>query len=123
MTGGTYDELFCRPTVLGSVPTDSPAFEQEIFGPVAPVLSVDGVDEAVELARRSEYGLSLGILTRDALRGLEIAEQTPSGLVHINDQTVNDEATIPFGGVLASGTGSRTVAHRPISTPSPTPSG
>jgi benzaldehyde dehydrogenase (NAD) len=107
VTGGTYDDLFYRATVLSAVPTDSPAFEQEIFGPVAPVVTVRGEDEAVELARRSEYGLSLGILTRDAFRGLEIAERIPSGLVHINDQTVNDEATIPFGGVLASGTGSR----------------
>lgn len=107
VTGGTYDDLFYRPTVLTDVPTDSAAFEREIFGPVAPVVTVDSVDEAVELARRSEYGLSLGILTSDAFRGLEIAERIPSGLVHINDQTVNDEAVIPFGGVLASGTGSR----------------
>ena len=41
------------------------------------------------------------------MRGLEIAERIPSGLVHINDQTVNDEATIPFGGVEDSGTGAR----------------
>ena len=59
------------------------------------------------LATDSAYGLSLGILTRDVMRGLEIAEPIPSGLVHINDQTVNDEATIPFGGVQDSGTGSR----------------
>ncbi len=107
VTGGKYDRLFYKPTVLTDVPTSSPAFLQEIFGPVAPVVTVSGIDEAVELARRSEYGLSLGILTADAMRGLEIAERIPSGLVHINDQTVNDEATIPFGGVLASGTGSR----------------
>jgi benzaldehyde dehydrogenase (NAD) len=107
VTGGTYDELFYRPTVLSEVPTTSAAFTQEIFGPVAPVVTVASEDEAVELARRSEYGLSLGILTSDPFRGLEIAERIPSGLVHINDQTINDEATIPFGGVLASGTGSR----------------
>ena len=61
----------------------------------------------VKLAADSEYGLSLGILTSDVMRGLEIAERIPSGLVHINDQTVNDEATIPFGGVKDSGTGAR----------------
>lgn len=107
VTGGTFDRLFYRPTVLADVPTSSAAFAQEIFGPVAPVVTFADVDEAIELATRSEYGLSLGILTADAFRGLEIAERIPSGLVHINDQTVNDEATIPFGGVLASGTGSR----------------
>ena len=105
--GGTYDELYYRPTVLDSVPLDSPAYLQEIFGPVAPVVRVDSVDEAIALARNSEYGLSLGILTRDVMRGLEIADQIPTGLVHINDQTINDEATIPFGGVGSSGTGAR----------------
>ena len=61
----------------------------------------------MRLAADTPYGLSLGILTRDVMRGLEISERIPSGLVHINDQTVNDEATVPFGGVLDSGTGSR----------------
>ena len=105
--GGTYQDLFYRPTVLDSVPLTSAAYRDEIFGPVAPVVRVDSVEEAVALARDSEYGLSLGILTRDVMRGLQIADQIPTGLVHINDQTVNDEATIPFGGVGSSGTGAR----------------
>jgi len=105
--GGTYEGLFYRPTVLADVPLSSHAYQQEIFGPVAPVVRVDSVEQAIELARETPYGLSLGILTRDVMRGLEIAEQIPSGLVHINDQTINDEATIPFGGVGSSGTGAR----------------
>jgi benzaldehyde dehydrogenase (NAD) len=105
--GGTFEDLYYRPTVLADVPTSSPAYWQEIFGPVAPVVRFDTVEEAVALANDSDYGLSLGILTRDVMRGLEIAARIPSGLVHINDQTVNDEATVPFGGVLDSGTGSR----------------
>jgi benzaldehyde dehydrogenase (NAD) len=74
---------------------------------VAPVTPFATLDDAVKLASDSEYGLSLGILTRDVYAGLELAERIPSGLVHINDQTVNDEAFAPFGGVGASGTGSR----------------
>jgi benzaldehyde dehydrogenase (NAD) len=105
--GGTYEDLFYRPTVLADVPTTAPAYSQEVFGPVAPVVRFDSVDEVVRLAADTPYGLSLGILTRDVMRGLEIAERIPSGLVHINDQTVNDEANIPFGGVKDSGTGSR----------------
>jgi len=105
--GGTYDGLFYRPTVLSGVPITAPAFTEEIFGPVAPVVSFSSLDEAARLAAGTEYGLSLGILTRDVLRGLELAGQIPSGLVHINDQTVNDEALIPFGGVGESGNGSR----------------
>ena len=105
--GGTYEGLFYRPTVLADVPETAPAYSEEIFGPVAPVIRFDSVDDVVELAADTAYGLSLGILTNDVMRGLEIAERIPSGLVHINDQTVNDEATIPFGGVKDSGTGAR----------------
>jgi benzaldehyde dehydrogenase (NAD) len=106
-TGGEFDGLFYRPTVLGDVPVDAPAYAEEIFGPVAPVTAFSSLDEVVELAGGTEYGLALGILTRDVHAGLELAERIPAGLVHINDQTVNDEAVAPFGGVGASGTGSR----------------
>ncbi|WP_327005469.1 benzaldehyde dehydrogenase [Dactylosporangium sp. NBC_01737] len=105
--GGTYDGLFYRPTVLDRVGADAPAYQQEIFGPVAPVVRFSTEDEAVALAADSEYGLSLGILTGDAMRGLALAERIPTGIVHVNDQTVNDEAVAPFGGVRDSGTGSR----------------
>jgi len=105
--GGTYEDLFYRPTVLAEVPLTAPAYAEEVFGPVAPVTKVESVDDAIELAGASEYGLSLGIVTKDVMRGLAVAEQIPTGIVHINDQTVNDEANAPFGGVRASGTGSR----------------
>jgi benzaldehyde dehydrogenase (NAD) len=105
--GGEFDRLFYRPTVLAGVGTETPAFAQEIFGPVAPVARFGSLDEAVALATASEYGLSLGIVTRDAMRAVELADRIPTGIVHINDQTVNDEANAPFGGTGASGTGSR----------------
>jgi benzaldehyde dehydrogenase (NAD) len=105
--GGKYDGLFYRPTVLADVPFGSPAFREEIFGPVAPVVAFDTPEQAVELARDTEYGLSLGILTRDVMKGLALAERIPSGNVHINDQTIADEVINPFGGVKASGAGSR----------------
>jgi benzaldehyde dehydrogenase (NAD) len=105
--GGTYEGLFYRPTVLTDVPTSAPAYAEEVFGPVAPLVAFSSVDELVKMAGDTEYGLSIGILTRDVMKGLAIAERIPSGLVHINDQTVNDEASIPFGGVRASGNGGR----------------
>ncbi|WP_328532042.1 benzaldehyde dehydrogenase [Nocardioides sp. NBC_00368] len=105
--GGTYEDLFYRPTVLANVPITAPAFAEEVFGPVAPVTKVESVEDAIKLAGASEYGLSLGIVTKDVMHGLAVAEQIPTGIVHINDQTVNDEANAPFGGVRASGTGSR----------------
>jgi benzaldehyde dehydrogenase (NAD) len=105
--GGEYDQLFYRPTVLAEVPVGSPAFAEEIFGPVAPVVRFSSLDEAVQIARQSEYGLSLGIVTRDVMHGLALADRMPTGIVHINDQTVSDEANAPFGGIGSSGTGSR----------------
>ncbi|MEN3269019.1 benzaldehyde dehydrogenase [Pseudonocardia sp.] len=107
IAGGTYDQLFYRPTVLADVTRTTPAYAQEVFGPVAPVISFGDVAEAAALARDTEYGLSLGILGKDVMAALALAEQIPSGIVHINDQTVGDEAVAPFGGVGASGTGSR----------------
>ncbi|AUI53298.1 benzaldehyde dehydrogenase [Arthrobacter crystallopoietes] len=105
--GGTYDRLFYRPTVLANPPKDAEAYCEEVFGPVASVVSYADDDEVVELASATEYGLSLGIVSRDALGALELARRIPTGIVHINDQTVNDEANTPFGGVGSSGTGSR----------------
>jgi benzaldehyde dehydrogenase (NAD) len=106
-SGGTHEGLFYRPTVLDGVGTDMPAYANEVFGPVAPVVRFGDDDEAAALAAASEYGLSLSILTGDVSRGLALAERIPTGIAHINDQTVNDEAVAPFGGVAASGTGAR----------------
>ncbi|WP_425246518.1 aldehyde dehydrogenase family protein [Streptomyces sp. NEAU-NA10] len=105
--GGTHEDLFYRPTVLAGVDDHTPAYAEEVFGPVAPVRAFSTPDEAAALAAESSYGLSLGIVTRDAARGLDLAERIPTGIVHINDQTVNDEAVAPFGGIAASGTGAR----------------
>jgi len=105
--GGTHDRRFYRPTVLAGLDDSTPAYAEEVFGPVAPVRSFSTVDEAAALASAGPYGLSLGIVTGDAARGLDLAERIPTGIVHINDQTVNDEAVAPFGGIAASGTGAR----------------
>jgi benzaldehyde dehydrogenase (NAD) len=105
--GGEYDRLFYRPTVLADLAIDAPAFAEEVFGPVAPVTPFTSEEDALRIAAGTPYGLSLGIVTRDVMRGLALAEKIPTGIVHINDQTVNDEANAPFGGVGASGTGSR----------------
>lgn len=104
--GGTHDGLFYRPTVLADLATDMPAWSDEIFGPVAPVIEVASADEAVELANRSEYGLSLSIIGEIG-EAMKLADRMPAGKIHINEMTVMDEATAPMGGVKASGTGAR----------------
>jgi benzaldehyde dehydrogenase (NAD) len=105
--GGAYQDLFYQATVLADVPVRSPAFAEEVFGPVAPVTRFTAVEDAIALAGAGDYGLSLGIVTTDVMRGLALADRIPTGIVHINDQTVSDEANVPFGGVGASGTGAR----------------
>lgn len=106
-TGGEFEGLLYRPTVLADVPPTAPAYVEEIFGPVAPVVPFRDVADAARLAAGTEYGLSLGIVTKDIAKAFALAEKVPSGLVHINDQTINDEITVPFGGVGDSGNGSR----------------
>jgi benzaldehyde dehydrogenase (NAD) len=105
--GGEYDALFYRPTVLDAVRTDMPAWQEEVFGPVAPVVRFADDDEAAHLAADTEYGLSLGILSADVSAAMRLADRIDTGIVHINDQTVDDEAVAPFGGTGASGTGAR----------------
>ncbi|HET9561351.1 MAG TPA: aldehyde dehydrogenase family protein [Propionibacteriaceae bacterium] len=107
LTGGTYDQLFYRPTVLADVPPEARAYQEEIFGPVAPIVAFKDIDEAARFAAQADGGLSLAILTTDVMRGLTLAERVPVGMVHINDQTSTDEPIAPFGGVGLSGNGYR----------------
>jgi benzaldehyde dehydrogenase (NAD) len=107
LTGGTQTGPYYAPTVLADVRPAMPAYDLEIFGPVAPVVVAEDEDDAVRIANDTEYGLSGAVQTGSLERGLRVARQIKSGLVHINDQTVNDFAGIPFGGTGASGNGSR----------------
>ncbi|WP_146339005.1 benzaldehyde dehydrogenase [Nesterenkonia sp. NBAIMH1] len=106
LAGGTHDGLFYRPTVLGNVASDNPAWCDEIFGPVAPLAPVSSVEEAVRLANDSQFGLSLSVLG-PVSEAIAVADAFDSGIVHINESTVADEATAPFGGTKDSGNGSR----------------
>ncbi len=103
--GGGYEGLFFQPTVLSGVTRDNPAFNEEIFGPVAVVVPFDTDADAIALANDTEYGLSMAVLSSNVGRALKLGEQLHTGLLHINDQTVNDEVINPFGGVGASGNG------------------
>jgi benzaldehyde dehydrogenase (NAD) len=103
--GGTHDGLFYRPTVLADCTDATPAYADEVFGPVACVRSFSSTEELIALASDTEFGLSLGIITNDMTTALSIADRVPVGLVHINDQTVNDDPNAPFGGVGSSGFG------------------
>jgi benzaldehyde dehydrogenase (NAD) len=107
VTGGTHEGLFYQPTVLAEVTRDLPAWTDEIFGPVAPVTTFTSDEEAVALANDSAYGLVGAVYSKSISRGLSVAHRIKAGMVHVNDGTLNDEATIPFGGTGLSGNGAR----------------
>ncbi len=105
-TGGQYDGLFYSPTVLSGVKPGMRAFDEEVFAPVANLITFGSDDEAVALANRTEYGLAGAVISNNVGRATAIGQQLHVGLLHINDQTVNDECINPFGGFGQSGNGS-----------------
>ena len=105
--GGRADGVFFEPTVLADVTSNNSIFTEEIFGPVAVLIPFSTDVEAIELANDGNYGLSAGIITSNVGRGMQLGAQLKVGLLHINDQTVNDETVNPFGGFGASGNGTR----------------
>jgi acyl-CoA reductase-like NAD-dependent aldehyde dehydrogenase len=105
VTGGQYDNLVYYPTVVSDVRPDMKIFTEQTFGPVAPIMTVSDPEEALAVANNSAYGLSAGIITKDFNRGLDIAMRLETGMVHVGDQTVNDEPQAPFGGMKGSGYG------------------
>src|ERR1700733_6935032 len=107
VTGGTHDGLFYKPTVLGDVASGTRAFQEEIFGPVAPVTIAEDDDHAIELANSTGYGLAAAVQTGSVERGMKVARKLKAGMVHVNDQTIADHPGIPMGGMGQSGNGAR----------------
>lgn len=94
-----------EPTVLAGLPEDSPLLSQEIFGPVALLVTFDGEDDAVRIANDTPYGLSGAVHTRSVERGVRFARRVVSGMFHVNDSTVQDDPLVAFGGEKSSGIG------------------
>lgn len=105
LTDRKRDGNIIYPMVLGDVTNNMPAAQEEIFGPVAPIISFDGDDEAVAIANDTSRGLSGAVTSVDTERALYVARQLKTGMVHINDQPVNDDPNAIFGGEKESGLG------------------
>ncbi|MFI7495556.1 NAD-dependent succinate-semialdehyde dehydrogenase, partial [Kocuria sp. M4R2S49] len=95
---------FFAPTLLRDVPVDARAVTEEIFGPVAPVVTFTDEDEAVALANSTEYGLASYVFTENISRGLRIGDRIEFGLMGLNVGVISNAAA-PFGGVKQSGLG------------------
>jgi succinate-semialdehyde dehydrogenase/glutarate-semialdehyde dehydrogenase len=107
LTGGqipTGEGYFYPPTVLANVPANANILGEEIFGPVAPVITFKTEDEAVKLANKTEYGLVAYAFTENLNRGLRLAEKLEVGMFGLNTGIVSNPAA-PFGGVKSSGLG------------------
>jgi benzaldehyde dehydrogenase (NAD) len=105
LVGGGTNGLVYPPTVLTGVTPDMPAFQEEIFGPVAVLTPFAADEDAIRLANDTEYGLSAGIISRSVGRAMALGEKLRVGVLHINDQTVADDVVNPFGGRGISGNG------------------
>ena len=103
--GGKVDGRFVEPTILTGVTPDMLVYQNETFGPVAPVIPFRNDAEAVAIANDTMYGLSSGVCTRSEHRGLAIAQALDTGMSHINCSPINDEPHAPFGGAKSSGVG------------------
>src|SRR5690606_30031419 len=95
---------FYRPTVLAGVPRDARVVGEEVFGPVAPILTFETEDEAIAAANDTEFGLVSCVYTRDLNRALRVCERLDTGMVGLNQGLVSSSAA-PFGGVKRSGLG------------------
>jgi benzaldehyde dehydrogenase (NAD) len=105
LAGGAYEGLFYKPTVLAGVKPGMPSFDDETFGPVVNLATFKTDDEAVALANDSRGGLAAGVISKSVGRALAIGHRLKAGMVHVNDQTVNDDAVNPFGGPGVAGNG------------------
>lgn len=113
LCGGERDkagENFFQPTVVGNVPADSHILEEEIFGPVAPLVIFDNEEEVVHLANNTIYGLAAYFYSEDPQRIWRVAENLEYGMVGINTGLISNEVA-PFGGIKQSGLGREGSEH------------
>ena len=107
LVGGGIDDQgdkFYQPTILTNVTNDMPIANNEIFGPVAPIITFDSEEEAITLANDTEYGLAAYFYARDIGRVWRVAEGLDFGMIGINEGIISNAAA-PFGGVKQSGNG------------------
>lgn len=103
--GGEAEGRMLPPTVLSGVKMRMRAAKEELFGPVAPIISVSGEEEALRVANDTDLGLSSAVFTSDLERGVRFARRVEAGMTHVNDHPVNDEPNTAFGGEKLSGLG------------------
>jgi aldehyde dehydrogenase (NAD+) len=102
---GKIEGTLMHPIIIDQVTDDMPIAANEIFGPVAAIIRFKTAQEALKIANSKNFGLSGALHTSDIEKGVAFARKVETGMIHINDQTVNDEPNVPFGGEKGSGIG------------------
>lgn len=102
---GKAQDNVVSPYIFTDVSNDMTLAQSEMFGPVASIIPFDGEDEAIKLANDTPQGLSSSVFSGSIERGVRVAEQIETGMIHVNDQSVQDEPITAFGGVKDSGIG------------------
>jgi succinate-semialdehyde dehydrogenase/glutarate-semialdehyde dehydrogenase len=110
--GGRPTPLYWQATILDGVPAEAEAAREETFGPIAPIVGVRSIDEAIEMTNASPYGLLAAIFTGDVMEGLRFADSVRTGLVNINETTNYWENHLPFGGRAGTDSGTGRVGGR-----------
>jgi acyl-CoA reductase-like NAD-dependent aldehyde dehydrogenase len=103
LTGGELSESILRPTVLADVTPDMKVSCLEVFGPLCTVSAYDSLDEALELANATEYGLQAGIFTGSISTALKASRVLEFGGITVNEAPTFRADQMPYGGVKASG--------------------
>ena len=109
---GFPTDLYWPATILDGVPADAQAAVEETFGPIAPIVAIESLEQAIELTNALPYGLLAAIFTADLSKGLRYADEVRSGLVNINETTNYWENHLPFGGRAGTDSGSGRVGGR-----------
>ena len=111
LTGGVRDGAFYSATVIDNVTPEMDLVERETFGPVAPIIRVNGVDEAIEVANDTEYGLQAGVFTESYSNAMKCAQEIEAGTVFVNKQSTFRTDNMPFGGFKNSGVGKEGIKY------------
>jgi acyl-CoA reductase-like NAD-dependent aldehyde dehydrogenase len=105
LTGGTHEGRLYQPTLLADITPEMKIYYEETFGPVASIIAVDNVDQALAVANDTTYGLSAGVITQNLENAIYLGEGLEAGMVHVMDGSVDADACVPFGGCKCSGIG------------------
>ena len=111
LLGGNRKDCFYEPTILDNVNMSMDIVANETFGPTAPIIRVDGIDEAIKEANNTQYGLQAGVFTENVHNALRCANEIDAGSVLINKESTFRTDAMPFGGFKSSGLGKEGIKY------------